>query len=480
MRPFEILLLIPNLLRFGWWGLVPGHRPRWLNWLPGLAVLLMIAQLLIEGYRWQLVPAYGLTALVFGLTLVGRARSGQSMRSRAASLRLRSGQALAIGALGSLLMIVVALPPLLLPIPHDLPLTGPYRVGTMTVHWVDTSRLETYSGRANEPRELMVQIWYPAEPASTAMVAPWLEHVDVLGPALGARLNLPPFFLDHVKYVNTQAYLDAPVSPAEARYPVLLFSHGWGGFRAQNTHQVEQLASHGYIIAAVDHTYDAAATVFPDGRVALHNDAILPAGTSPAELQQAAAQLVKQRAGDLAFVLDQLTSLDAADPGGRFTGRLDLSRVGVFGHSMGGGTTIEFCAYDARCQVALTMDAYLPPVSADVYTTGLRQPLLAMFSERWPTAENNRLFDQLFHAPGGAAYEVIIAGTAHYDFSDIPSLTPIASTLGLKGPLSGERVTRIIDDYGLAFFDHYLKQRPAPLLAEPSVAYPEVQFTSRP
>ena len=196
--------------------------------------------------------------------------------------------------------------------------------------------------------------------------------------------------------------------------------------------------------------------------------------------KQAAAQLVKQRVGDLAFVLDQLTALDAADPGGRFTGRLDLSRVGVFGHSMGGGTTIEFCAHDARCQAALTMDAYLPPVSADVYATGLRQPFFAMFSERWPTAENNRLFDQLFHAPGGAAYEVRIAGTAHYDFSDIPSLTPIAPALGLKGPLSGERVTRIIDDYGLAFFDHTLKQQPAPLLAGPSAAYPEVQFTSRP
>jgi pimeloyl-ACP methyl ester carboxylesterase len=218
----------------------------------------------------------------------------------------------------------------------------------------------------------------------------------------------------------------------------------------------------------------------PRRSFALHNDAILSGTTSPSELQMAAAQLVNQRAGDLAFVLNQLTMLNTTDPVGRFTGRLDLSRVGVFGHSMGGATTIEFCAHDARCQAALTMDAYLPPVSADVYATGLRQPFLAMFSERWPTAENNRLFDQLFHAPGGAGYEVIIAGTAHYDFSDIPSLTPIAPLLGLKGPLSAERVTRIIDDYSLAFFNHTLKQQPAPLLAEPSAAFPEVQFTTRP
>ena len=103
-----------------------------------------------------------------------------------------------------------------------------------------------------------------------------------------------------------------------------------------------------------------------------------------------------------------------------------------------------------------------------------------MFSERWPTAENNRLFDRWFHAPGGAAYDAINAGTAHYDFSDIPSLTPIAPLLGLKGPLSAKRVTRIIDDYSLAFFDRYLKQLPASLLDGPATTYPEVQFISRP
>jgi dienelactone hydrolase len=475
MRLFEILFLIPNLLRCLWWLLVPNQRPRWLNWLPGLAALLMIAQLLIEGYRWQLVPAYVLTVLVFGLTLIGRARASQSLRKRAASI--------AIGVLGILLTIIVALPPLLLPIPRDAPLTGSYRVGTTTLYWVDNSRTEIYSGQPNQPRELMAQIWYPIDPSATTKVAPWLDHVEVLGPSLANLLKLPPFFLDHLKYVNTQANLDAAVSSAEAPYPVLIFSHGYGGFRAQNTHQAEQLASHGYIIVAIDHTYDAAATVFPDGRVALHNPAVLPAGdaSSPSpEFQQALSKLIQQRAGDLSFVLDQLTQINANDPAGRFTSRLALARVGVFGHSMGGGTTIEFCAHDARCKAALTMDAYLPPVSINVYANGLHQPYLAMFSQLWPSAENNRLFDQLYHAPGGPAYELILAGTAHYDFSDIPSLTPIASMLGLKGPLSADRVTSIIDNYSLAFFDHYLKQQPAPLLAAPSTAYPEVQFTSRP
>jgi predicted dienelactone hydrolase len=463
-------------LRCLWWLFVPNQRPRWLNWLPGLAALLMIAQLLIEGYRWQLVPAYVLTVLVLALMLIGRARSSQSVRGRAASI--------AISLFGILLTLIVALPPLLLPIPRDEPLTGSYRVGTVTLHWIDTSRTEIYSGQPNQPRELMAQIWYPINRGEeTTQVAPWLANAEVLAPALAKSLGLPPFFLDHLKYVNTQAAPGATLSPGQAHYPVLLFSHGYGGFRAQNTHQAEQLTSHGYIVVSIDHTYDAAAAVFPDGRVALHNSAVLPAedGVSPSpEFKQALAKLIEQRVGDVSFALDQLTKINAADPDRRFTNRLDLARVGVFGHSMGGGTTIEFCAHDARCKAALTMDAYLSPVSIDVYANGLQQPFLAMFSQQWPSAENNRLFDQLFHAPGDTAYELRIAGTGHYDFSDLPSLTPLAPMMGLKGPLNADRVTRIIDDYTLAFFDHYLKQQPAPLLDAPSTAYPEVQFTSRP
>jgi hypothetical protein len=72
-----------------------------------------------------------------------------------------------------------------------------------------------------------------------------------------------------------------------------------------------------------------------------------------------------------------------------------------------------------------------------------------------------------------------IAGTSHLDFTDVPMLTPIAAQLGLKGPLSGPRVLRIVDDYSLAFFDQYLKGQPATLLQPELPAYPEVQFSSR-
>jgi hypothetical protein len=69
-----------------------------------------------------------------------------------------------------------------------------------------------------------------------------------------------------------------------------------------------------------------------------------------------------------------------------------------------------------------------------------------------------------------------IKGTSHYDFSDLPFLTPLAAQMGLKGPLNGKRVTRIINDFSLAFFDLELKGTSTTILAGPSTDYPELLF----
>ena len=112
-------------------------------------------------------------------------------------------------------------------------------------------------------------------------------------------------------------------------------------------------------------------------------------------LSAAGNKLVNQWTGDMAYTLDYLSQLNQSDPAGRFTGRLALDKVGVFGHSTGGGATVEFCGRDSRCKAVLGLDAYLQPVSEKVLTAGLSQPALFLFSQRWPTQYNNSLFAEL-------------------------------------------------------------------------------------
>ncbi len=470
MRPFEILILLliaPALL----WPILNRARPRWIDLLVLAAPIVALVHLVAEGYRWQMIPAYALVVLLFGMALWRRFRPGNPRR-RIASI--------AFGLLGLLALLVAAALPALLPIPRVPQPTGPYPVGTVSMHLVDRSRAELYSGNSNDPREIMLQMWYPADPLPGTQPGPWMDHLDIVGPAISTWIRMPPFFIDHVKYSRTHSYPDAPLATGPSRYPVLLFSHGWGGFRQQNTYQMEELASHGCVVAAVEHTYGAVTTVFPDGRVARNNPDALPRDLSEEAFAEAANRLLRQWAGDLSFALDYLTGLNEFDPDGRFTDQLDLDRVGALGHSTGGGATVEFCGRDARCKAGLAMDAFLLPVSESIIEDGVAQPFLFMFSETWTVGDNAQRFERLFQGLPNTAYRMTIAGTAHYDFTDLPMFSPLASAIGLKGPLEGSRVLRIINDYTRSFFDAQFAGRSGALLQGPSPDYPEVTFIARP
>jgi dienelactone hydrolase len=319
----------------------------------------------------------------------------------------------------------------------------------------------------------MVQIWYPADTQGQEPV-PWMTDIEIVAPAISEWIDMPAFFLDHLKYAVTASYPDIPISSSQARFPVLIFSHGFGGFRAQNTYQMQELASHGYIILAPEHTYASVITVFPDGRVAEHNPNTLPDGVPETEYDRAAQQLVVQWTADLQFVLDTLALMDEMEPVLR--DRLDLTRIGFLGHSTGGGATVQVCALDLRCKAGLGMDAWLVPVADTVIENGPQQPFLFLYSELWPKPKNMALYERLYGTMGSPVARFTITGTAHYDFTDLPALSPLAPYIGLKGPLNGSRVQEIIDTYTLAFFDSVLKGEPSILLSGNSEIYSEVIF----
>ncbi len=470
----NIPLLIPLLFKRG--AARPLWQPKVRLLLSVTAVLVGVMHVLLEGGRWQLALAYGLTgANLFASLWQAQqpGRAGGPGRSANTPTWIRR----AAGLFGLFALGLSAALAYLFPIPKLPALTGPFRVGTAVLHFVDPTRPELYNPTPGGPRELMVQIWYPAEPETGAPPGPWMAEADIATPAIARRLNLPAFLFSHLRLARTHAVFDAPAAPGSGPYPVLLFSHGWGGLRTQNIAQVEELASHGYVVAAVDHTYGAVVTVFPDGRTALWNQAILPFGAAQSEFDKAANQLVETWAGDLGFVLDQLAA-------GPFRERLDLKRVGVFGHSTGGGATVVFCTRDPRCQAGQAMDAWLEPVPQAVIAAGLDQPFLFMRSEAWEQPGRNPRNDQLqaevLTKLRGAGYRMTIAGTAHFDFSSLPLFSPLTTALGLKGPIDGARVNEIVNAYTLAFFDQQLKKLPEPLLDGPAAAYPEVTILAEP
>lgn len=475
MRPLEIVITVLLLVFFAVPLLPPARRSRWLEGLPLLAAGLTILHLIIEGYRWQMLPLYLLVAISMLLAAFRLARS----RPQPPPAWRRVSAAL----LGLALVALAAALPVLFPIPQLPAPSGPYSVGVQTMQFTDNARQEIYGPEPGGPRRLMVKIWYPAQVRSGNEPAPWIENSPQVGEAISGWLDLPAFTLDHLQYARTHAYAQAELDKQGAPYPLLLFSHGWGGFRAQNTYQMEELASHGYIVAAVQHTYGAVMTIFPDGSVAAHDPQTLPQALPPAEFKAAANRLAKQWQADLGFVLDTLaafnTSLDPDPQASMFYDSLDLERVGLLGHSTGGGAAIEFCSQDTRCRALLTMDAYLLPVSEPVFEAGLSQPSLFIFSEYWPSPENEIRFQRLFNQAQGPALDLTLLGGDHYDFSDLPLLSPLAATLGLKGPVDGQQALKSVRDLSVQFFNAYLRGEQAPLLAAPETYFEMIRLEAR-
>ncbi|MCZ7671100.1 MAG: hypothetical protein M5U34_30130 [Chloroflexi bacterium] len=156
MRLFEILMLL-TILPVLAWPLLPGDGRDGSIFLPVTAVILLLFQLIIEGYRWQMLPAY---ALVIGLFLGTLPRL---WRPRA-SAKKRSGWAMTGSVVGLLVWLAALALPYALPVPKLPDVTGPYAIGTQTFHLVDDSRDEIYTDDPADKREFMMQIWYPTTP----------------------------------------------------------------------------------------------------------------------------------------------------------------------------------------------------------------------------------------------------------------------------------------------------------------------------
>jgi predicted dienelactone hydrolase len=506
MRPLEILLLLVTSLALTALAVPLPRTLRWMRHAAPAAAGVAIAQALAEGPRWQMIPAYAL-AMAFVLVWMVRrfAPPGWRTAQSAPHPTLRT-VAIGLGAMG--LAIAVALPAAM-PVFRFPPPDGPFGIGTFTYHWVDRSRPEIFALDPSERRQLMVQIWYPARANASASHAGYMPDADAVMAAFARIHGLPRFVFGHFKYVTTHAVPSAPAAADSARYPVLFFLEGATGFRQMSTFQVEHLVSHGFIVVAIDQPGAAAAVVFPDGHQSaglaltqfhdMVSPSYMPVGADPSPKGPLRVNgralddrsIIPYLTKDVIFTLDKLALLTQSDPNGILTGRLDLQHVGAFGVSLGGIVVGEACRLDVRLRACLMMDA---PMPADVVTAGLQQPSMwitrdaaSMRLERqrsggWSDAEidaHQTSMRAVYEGLTGAGYFVRVPGMFHSNFTDIPIWTPLATRLGIAGPLDGQRAHEIVNGYSLAFFERHLMDRPGKLLDCPSPQYLEAIFESR-
>src|ERR1700674_3208899 len=364
--------------------------------------------------------------------------------------------------------------------------TGPFAVGRVLYDWADDETLDTLAPVSGTKRELLVWIWYPTAAGPSAatddyLPAPSRTVVERdLGPLLGK------FLTRDLSKVHAHNIRNSDMPPQQRSYPVVIMRAGASLEVWNYSTLAEDLASHGYVVVGFDAPYRTFTVVFPDGRVMRRlpeNNPELCLERTGQEQDRCANRLLTAWTADIAFVLDRLEQLNASDASGKFTGRLDMTRVGVFGHSFGGAAAALFCHEDSRCKAAIDVDC---APHGSVIQAGIDRPFMFLLSDhsheselesRQISANMQSIYDRL---PADGRLRIVIRGANHFLFSDDGALLKshmVLRTLRMLGILDidGRRQLAVTAYCVHTFFDAYLNKTGPSRLKISSPLYPEIQ-----
>ncbi|MFJ9455160.1 alpha/beta hydrolase family protein [Kitasatospora sp. NPDC101447] len=337
--------------------------------------------------------------------------------------------------------------------------TGPYAVGEEVLHLTDQGRTDPWVPSAG-PRQVAVSMFYPAR-EGTGVPAPYMTLGEAQGfvatrvpPGTGARPQ---------DLADTRTYAYTGAKPVGGKHPLVVLSPGFENPRATLTGLATDLASRGYVVALVGHTYEDSGETLADGTTP--GCALCDSG--------APDTLPDSRAKDVSFVLDRLTG---HDPAWRLSHLIDRDRIGMAGHSIGGASALTAMAEDRRIRAGVNMDgSFFPPVPAD--TLAGRSFLLLGKQSNHTADGGDPSWGQAWAGWKGYKPWLAVTGTNHASFTDVPVL---AAGIGLPMPpgttTSPERGMQLTREYVGAFLDRTLKGLHPPLLDGPSAANPEVLF----
>ncbi len=463
MRVFELIMLVTitvfPILKY----LIPSSKIKVISLV---LIGVLILHLIIEGWRWQMIPAYGLSLywiigfLVFKPDLVFKLSF--------------------LKVIGYLLFIMILIPTWL--IPNILPVfklpatTGDYNVGSSWLH-VKTDMDESITSDTADKRELMVKVWYPTS-AQSGKADPYVDLGNRIGFIQKYGMGiLPEGSINYLDRVKTSVLLNVPV--ADGAFPVLLFSPGYGSMATGYYALLSELASHGYIIFNLSHTFESLGSTFPDNTIKLFDyDYQYRSSKDPMQytirMQEAfkadmtfderhellkavankyhVANMVERWSNDIIYVMNQL---EIWNKGGHFNGKLALDKIGVFGHSRGGGAAGEATIRDNRVKAAANLDGIQWGKMID---TIYHKPFLFLSAD-WPDSHPNINQHILINKSTDYFYEAKLLKSGHPNFMDIPFMVPIQSLAetGEINPSIGMKITR---ELVTTFFDKHLKNDP--------------------
>jgi dienelactone hydrolase len=400
MKALDVILLAAILTLASCLIVIPKRIIGILKPLVALTILGALIQFLIEGYYWHYLSSYVLILVMFVTPMF--LESSSKIKKRLMQFTL------------ALLVLTAIIPwAIFLPIPTLTEPQGDYAVGTRIFRWVDLDRAELITSDPSDIRNVIVQAWYPTENDTKGTHSSYIDGMNNLPESIGI---LPKEIFDHYDKIDTYGIENASLSKEQNKWPVIIFLTGNGAARAFYTSLVAGLASYGYVVLAIDHPYESMITQLADGKIATTIE--VPLNDDP-DLTKFMKGRIDLRIEDVQFLINQL--VNPKEPTDNFLSSLDVTRIAIAGHSLGGATAAVAMAFDSRIKAAANIDGTL---YGELPKPNGARPFLLLESkkdgsDRFERYENgNRKFFKQFE--GSYRYELLDAD--HYSFTDAPLL----------------------------------------------------------
>jgi dienelactone hydrolase len=364
----------------------------------------------------------------------------------------------------------------LLPLDSIQPPTGKYSIGTQVYFWTDKSRGEVYTTDPSDYRELMVQIWYPAKGGENYQKAPHITFPEKAISSIARTAGLPSTFGKHGTQLTSNSVFGLlPIQ--KKQFPLILFSHGDGGLLNQNTSQIEELVSNGYIVIACNHTYNASITFDKKGKSIPYQQNISWNEQAQYHKKYYTNLLINYRYQDLVFLLNTLKQNQFDDGSlNPFKNKIDFEKVGAMGHSMGGGTTYVAMLKNSEVKAGVALDGWFFGLLDKDAKTNTKKPFLHLGQEQFLDIDiegdinfskdgkrNFEIYNTIL-ATNEESYGVYIKNSLHYSFTDMKLIYNQGAPLSLPIDSLGEVDKKIVDDVLdktiLEFFDYVFKNTP--------------------
>lgn len=385
-------------------------------------IFLIISPIIDWNFKWYMLGLFLLIQAIFGMLFILKKKE---------NLTAKRGKIIFSSLNRVFLIITLVIPAIILPQYAPIKSTGEYPVGTVSYTLTDESRKE-YFTQEDDNRKVTIQLWYPLDQLGQEKIT------------------------------------------SNGKFPLVVFSHGAFGYRMSNYSTFQELASHGYTVCSIDHTYHAFMTKQEGGQIVIGNMGFMNTAMQAQNGELGAEEIYKLeqnwmelRTGDMEFVLDYIKKLAMLDNSDTVFQTIDLEHIGVLGHSLGGATAAQLGRDDEDVDAVVVIDGTMlgeivgfqdgKEIITDI---PYPKPLLNIYNE----THYNEAFElkdsyanMIATKNAMDSYEVVIKESGHVNFTDLPMVSPFLSKLLGTGDIDARYCIETTNELILQFFDSSLK-----------------------